>query len=72
VINSVRKTCEVKHRFHEAFETDGIPPGFPYRQKAGARGRMLLLVMLLPCKCKLGRRAFATRLMVTNITGAAW
>lgn len=33
VINNVSKRMEVKPRFHEAFQKEGCPDAFPYRQK---------------------------------------
>lgn len=36
VINNVSKRMEVKPRFHEAFQKEGCPDAFPYRQKVQA------------------------------------
>ena len=33
VINNVSKRMEAKPRFHEAFQKEGCPDAFPYRQK---------------------------------------
>ena len=33
VINNVSKRMEVKPRFHEAFQKEGCPDAYPYRQK---------------------------------------
>ena len=54
VINNVSKRMEVKPRFHEAFQKEGCPDAFPYRQKvptAKSLHTMCTCFSVLPVCC---------------------
>lgn len=57
VINNVSKRMEVKPRFHEAFQKEGCPDAFPYRQKVPAPG------LTIPCVTAWARCLFVVRML---------
>ena len=44
VINNVSKRMETKPRFYEAFQKEGCPDAFPYRQKVTLYDGIPLLI----------------------------
>lgn len=53
VINNVSKRMEAKPRFHEAFQKEGCPDAFPYRQKV-LNTVLFQSMQKIPCKLHLG------------------
>ena len=57
VINNVSKRMEVKPRFHEAFQKEGCPDAFPYRQKVPTSR------LTVPCRTAGARYLFIARIL---------